>query len=322
MRGRAAEEELILLLFIAAAVGIFAARHALARSLLRLASRSELRPVDPLAAASFAAYRTNSGVESFTSPDGRACIAYRRAGPIVVALGGPAGEDRSAARLQRRFLETVRRPIAWYGASHAHDLCSIRIGQEAIVRPRNFSTDGPQMANLRHTVRRARRAGVSVEMGRWVELGNGTRAGVEGLEDEWARQHRMQLGFSLSTLEEARSASRLFAVAVRDGRVEAAVSWLEAAAGGGRVLDLIRRRQDAEPGCIELLLRDSLESFAAADVDWVSLGLAGNAGLRRYKQKFHPEWHDRYLAFPLLAAPMALLAVAWVHLVRERARRR
>src|SRR5947209_4146322 len=50
LRGRAAEQELVLLLFISAAVAIFAARHALARAFLRLASLSELRPVDPLAA--------------------------------------------------------------------------------------------------------------------------------------------------------------------------------------------------------------------------------------------------------------------------------
>jgi lysylphosphatidylglycerol synthetase-like protein (DUF2156 family) len=46
--------------------------------------------------------------------------------------------------------------------------------------------------------------------------------------------------------------------------------------------------------------------------------MAGSAGLRRYKEKFRPEWHDRYLAFPLLAAPMALLAVAGVHVIRKR----
>jgi lysylphosphatidylglycerol synthetase-like protein (DUF2156 family) len=321
LRGRAAEQELVLLLFISAAVAIFAARHALARAFLRLASLSELRPFDPLAAASFATYRTNSGVESFTSPDGRACIAYRRAGPMVVALGGPAGEDWAAARLQRRFLETVRRPIAWYGASQTQDLCSIRIGQEAIVRPRTFSIDGSPMANLRHTVARARRAGVSVEIGRWAELAPGSRAGVEELEREWGARHRLKFGFSLSSLDEARSGHRLFTVASREGRVEAAVSWLEAGSGGGRVLDLVRRRQNAEPGSLELLLRDSIDAFARQGVEWASLGLDGSAGLRRYKQKFQPEWHDRYLAFPLLAAPMALAAVAWVHLVKERARR-
>jgi lysylphosphatidylglycerol synthetase-like protein (DUF2156 family) len=320
LRGRAAEEELLLMLFVLAAVGIFAARGALGRGLLRLAFLSELRPVDPLAAASFAAYRANSGVETFDSPDGRACIAYRRAGPIVVALGGPAGEAQAAARLQRRFLDSMRRPIAWYGASRARDLCSIRIGKEAIVRPAAFSTEGAQMSNLRHTVARARRAGVTVEMGLWEELPQATRASVQGLERAWARGRPLRFGFSLSSLEEARDGRRLFAVASRQGRVEAAVSWLEGFSGRGRVLDLIRRRADAAPGCIELLLRDSIEAFAARGVEWTSLGMAGSAGLRRYKEKFRPEWHDRYLVFPALSAPMALIAVAWVHLVRKRSR--
>jgi lysylphosphatidylglycerol synthetase-like protein (DUF2156 family) len=318
LRGRAAEQELVLLLFVASAVGIFAGRNALARAFLRLASRSELRPVDPLAAASFTAYRTNHGVESFTSPDGRACIAYRRAGPIIVALGGPAGEERAAERLQSRFLETVRRPVAWYGANQTRSLCSIRIGREAIMRPGAFTTEGPQMSNLRHTVRRARRAGVRVDIGRWEELAPGTRAGVEELEREWARGQRFRLGFSLSSLEEARAGRRLFAAAWTEHRVEAAVSWLEGFSCRGRVLDLTRRRQDAVPGCLELLLGDCLEAFASEGVEWASLGMAGGAGLRRYKQKFQPEWHDRYLAFPLLAAPMAFAAVVWVHLVRRR----
>jgi lysylphosphatidylglycerol synthetase-like protein (DUF2156 family) len=320
LRGRAAEQELMLLLFVASAVGIFAARHALARAFLWLASGSELRPVDPIAAASFSAYRANRGVESFASPDGRACIAYRRAGPIVVALGGPAGEQRAAERLQSRFLETVRRPVAWYGVNQARTLRSIRIGQEAIVRPGAFTTEGPHMANLRHTVRRAHRAGVRVDIGHWEELAPGTRDGIEDLEREWARAHRFQLGFSLSSLEEARAGRRLFAAAWTAGRVEAAISWLEGFSGRGRVLDLTRRRQDAVPGCLELLLGDCLEAFAGQGVEWASLGMAGGEGLRRYKQKFQPEWHDRYLAFPLLAAPMAFAAVVWVHLVRRRSR--
>jgi lysylphosphatidylglycerol synthetase-like protein (DUF2156 family) len=318
LRGRAAEEELLLLLFVVAAAAIFAARHALARGLLRLAFLSELRDVDPLAAASFTAYQANSGVQSFGSRDGRACIAYRRAGLVVVALGGPAGEAKAAARLQRRFLETVRRPVAWYGVSHSRDLCSIWIGEEAIVRPSTFSTEGAEMSNLRHAVARARRAGVTVEMGRWEELPPAVRVGVQELDRAWVSRHRLRLGFSLSSLQEATRGQRLFAVASRRGRVEAAVSWLEGFRGRGRVLDVIRRRPDAAPGCIELLLRESIELFATNRVEWTSLGMASSAGLRRYKQKFRPEWHDRYLAFPLLTAPMAALAVAWVHVVGKR----
>jgi phosphatidylglycerol lysyltransferase len=239
---------------------------------------------------------------------------------MVVALGGPAGEAPAAAHLQRRFLETMRRPIAWYGASQTRHLCSIRIGREAFVRPGSFTTQGSRMSNLRHTVARAERAGVTVEIGHWDELPQAARVGVEDLERAWLREHGLRFGFSLSSLEEAADGRRLFAVASREGRVEAAVSWLEGFSGRGRVLDLIRRRPDAAPGCIELLLRDSIQAFAAAGVEWTSLGLAGSAGLRRYKEKFRPEWHDRYLAFPLLAAPMALLAVAWVHVIRKRSR--
>ena len=91
--------------------------------------------------------------------------------------------------------------------------------------------------------------------------------------------HRLKLGFSLSSLDEAKCGLRLFAVASRQGRVEAAVSWLEGFSGRGRVLDVIRRRQDAEPGCIELLLRDCIENFANESVQWASLGMAGSAGL-------------------------------------------
>jgi phosphatidylglycerol lysyltransferase len=177
------------------------------------------------------------------------------------------------------------------------------------------------MANLRHTVTRARRTGVTVEAGYWERLSDGARDGVEQLDREWRRAHPLRMSFSLSSLDDAKGDRRLFAIAWKDGRVEAAVSWLEGFAGGGRVLDLIRRRRDAEPGSIELLLRDCIAGFAAEGVEWASLGMAGSAGLRRYKQKFRPEWHDRYLVFPLLAAPMALLAVAWVHLVRERSKR-
>ncbi|MCJ7451379.1 MAG: phosphatidylglycerol lysyltransferase domain-containing protein, partial [Steroidobacteraceae bacterium] len=113
--------------------------------------------------------------------------------------------------------------------------------------------------------------------------------------------------------------------------------------GGGKIeisADLMRHVDDAPPGCMDFLFIECMLWGRAQGYSWFSLGMAPLSGLenrapapawhrmgtfvyrhgehfynfeglRRYKEKFDPEWRLRYLASPGgIALPRILLDVS------------
>lgn len=294
-----------------------------------------------VAAASFAAYGRNPSVRRFFNESERAWIAYRRWGPLIVALGGPTGEDGDElAPLRRAFVERFgRRRIVWYGAGRPErDGVDVRFGQEAVIHLDAFTTRGRRMQNLRTSASAARRAGQTVVEGTWAELPERVREEIRSIQLAWRARHRLRYGFTASAFQEACGDRRPWVVAGGD-RVEAFVSWLPAGDGRGWVLDLMRRRGDAVRCSMDLVLLSSLELARDRGRAWASLGVApldssesrswlscnsyfSPPSLRAYKEKFRPDWQDRYIVLPPLPAARALagVAVAGVHLASIGAR--
>lgn len=289
-----------------------------------------------LAGASFAAYGNNPSAHLFRSQTGNSYIAYRRWAGCIVALGGPGGDPSEFGELRERFLDWAgRKSVAWYGAGESDDpQQDVYLGQEAIVYPSSFTLEGKRMQKLRHAVRAAERAGVQLEYGGWDFLPEWVRAQIVAIDLDWERRSHIHLGFSVSRFHEATQDGRPWVAAVVDGRVEGFVTWLPGAAYGGGVLDLMKRRQGAVSGVMDYLLADNIAGAGAVGFEWLSLGvapsaemaarkgLAGKVGnmfspgtLRAYKDKFNPQWQDRYLVLPrgVVKRQLALLAVAAVH---------
>jgi phosphatidylglycerol lysyltransferase len=132
------------------------------------------------------------------------------------------------------------------------------------------------------------------------------------------------MGFTLGRFDSVSACPDDCRVAVDgDGRVVAFVTWHRFNDNRARVLDLMRRLPDAPNPAIDLLIGESLTRFAAAGVEQASLGsvpmshgrlaerVYPTRSLRRFKDKFAPDWQPRYLAAPSRAhAPAALVAVA------------
>lgn len=292
-----------------------------------------MRPVrdslGDVASGSFGAYGRNRSVTRLSSPSGRTWIAYREMGPFVVALGGAAGDAWELAAVRRRFAELAgRRAVLWYGAGP--DLPGarrIRLGQEAIVRTAAFTLRGRRMNRLRSSLHIARREGVRVEEWRWAALPEGVRAELRAVEAGWRRAHLVRLSFSLSRFEDAIADERAWVLARRGERVEAFATFLASVDRRGLVGDLMRRRPDAAPGAMDAVLAHAVERARERGLDWVSLGLARAPGgqrwhvlsppsLRAYKDKFRPEWQDRFLVLPPgpVRGRLGILAVLAAHL--------
>src|SRR4051795_11008831 len=131
----------------------------------------------------------------FVAPDGGVVVSGTY-GRFEVALGDPIGVDDPAPSMAA-FIATCRarhQIPAVYQASDgsvpalaALGMRTFRVGHEAVVPLADFTLKTPRRANLRHTVTRARRGGVTFEFhqGLDVEARAPLLAGLLDIDAGW-----------------------------------------------------------------------------------------------------------------------------------------
>ncbi len=292
------------------------------------------------------------------SPAGRdAFVAYGRDGRVAVVVGEPVGSERDRWLVFAEFVDSCRRhdwvPVVYQASAESLatiqslGLKALPIGREAIVDLDSFGVAGSRRANLRHTIARARRGGLSVA---WFPGGLGAEcawmaADLAALDAAWrAEAGPADMGFTISrfSLDGLRTSPVSMALD-GSGRPVAFVSFRATGSDGGLVLDLIRRAPGGVPGAVELCLANAAERLRDAGATTLSLGLAplsgldplGDrieeralasvarlvrpfydvAGLAFFKDKFAPRWETRYVAVPSrIHLPGLALALARLHL--------
>jgi len=283
-------------------------------------------------------YQFGPEVSAFAIPSQEGAVAYARDGRTAVALGDPIGSETDAWPAFWAWLWHCRVRRWRPGVYQASEITAARlreagwhpylVGLEAIVDPAAFQLRRPRLANIRHTVTRARKGGVTT---RWSGVGirgfgddPAVLDGMEALDAAWRRTAGPAMGFTVGRFDRRDLDRCGIAVALgSDGAVEAFVVLRRTGADGGWLLDLMRRRRDGVPGAVEACLVTAIEALGADGVRRLSMGLAPLHGLdpRRgpvperaiavgarmvrhwydypglafYKNKFDPSWERRYL---------------------------
>jgi phosphatidylglycerol lysyltransferase len=224
----------------------------------------------------------------------------------------------------------------------AAGFASLRIGEEAFLDVAEFGTGGKRRANVRHSVTRARKDGVTV-----IRYDEATRTAqrdgqLAAISAAWlAGKGGPELGFTLGRFDLDRLHDQeVYAALTGEGtpeeQVVAFLTWLPYDGGDAAVLDLMRRGDPCPPGVMECLIVDSVADFARRGRHTASLGgvpLAATTertdrtqqllgwlyehggpvyaakGLFRFKDKFAPRWEPMYLAYPR-AADLPRIALA------------
>lgn len=272
---------------------------------------------------------------------GRALAGVGVRNGVAVCLGGPvAPVDVETEALAELIVHCER--AGWTPALLAVDdrqralaaaagFSALQVGVEAVLDVSSFSMVGKRRANLRHSVSRARREGLSVL--RYDDRCRSERrtAQLAAISETWLRaKGGPELGFTLGRFDPDRLRDQEVYVAVLHQatareQVVGFVTWLPYSAGRAAVLDLMRRGDPCPPGTMETLIVDSLSDFSARGRQRASLGgvpLAatepregrlqellgwlyehgGSAyearGLFRFKDKFAPTWEPMFLAYP------------------------
>ncbi len=291
---------------------------------------------------------------------GRGVVAYRVIGATALVVGDPLATPDDLPSVLDGFLNDCRAhgwTPAFYQAVpatlplyRARGFSSFAIGREAIVDLPAFTLTGKRIANVRHSVTHAERAGLHVRLYGADELDVSIRAALADISREWlSSKGGGEMSFTMGQLgpDGAPTPGARVAIAYdADNRPQAFITLVPSGGGHGWTLDLMRRRHAAESGTMDLLIARTAEALRDEGYATLSLSLAPLAcgtdddedapalarrarailyekmdgaynyrSLYAYKKKFNVSWETRYLVYAGTAAlPSALYATARAHL--------
>ncbi len=275
-------------------------------------------------------------------------VAYVPRRGVALALGDPIGPPAQAEEAIRRFCDVASRNgwlpafyqtlpdfLPLYARSGLEAVC---IGHEAIVEVDPFRLEGNANKPLRTQINRMQRLQHTAAVNT-PPIAGALLAELHEISDAWlSARHSSEMGFAVGRFDDDYIRQSLVTT-VRDprGRVTAFVSAAPEYQELELAIDLMRRRMDAEPGTMEMLLVTLIHWARDQGYPRLNLGLSGLAGigempsdpaleralhfiynhlnqfynfkgLHAFKEKFHPVWSPRYLIYPGTSALPAVLA--------------
>jgi phosphatidylglycerol lysyltransferase len=263
-----------------------------------------------------------------------AFIMYAVHGRSWVALGDPIGPASEVPELIWRFREMCDRVggrPAFYQVSGDTlplyldvGLTPIKVGEEARVKLDDFSLDQPGRKDLRYSVRRAERDGLTFDV---VPRGqaSGLMDELKPVSDAWLEtRNASEKRFSVGAFDPTYLGEFDIAVIRVNGRVTAFANIWKALNGHHAAIDVMRFDPGASPYTMEFLFTKLMIWAKEQGFEWLGLGMAPLSGLagrelapiwqrlgamvfqagerfynfrglRLFKDKFKPTWEPRYL---------------------------
>lgn len=296
----------------------------------------------------------------YWAQDGKVLIPYARSRDKLAVLGDPLGPKNKLADAIEEFQSFADRyalSVVFYQASpeylsiyHEKGYRFFKLGEEALINLETFTFSGKKMTAFRTAKNRFERDGYTFS----VESAPYDPALIEELRkisDVWLGS-RKEKGFSLGWFDEAYlQRSPLALLRDPEGRTVAFATLAPAYDDGQTIsVDLMRHLPDTPNGTMDLLFARLIEWSKEQGYQTFNLGMAplssvgssrsslreeklanlvfrygghfyGFEGLRRYKEKFFPEWQPRYLAYPA-SVSLPVLLVDLVILVSRRPKSR
>ena len=287
----------------------------------------------------------------FWAADHQAVIAYGCIRDRLVALGSPCGSDAGIDRAIldfRHFADAQDRVPVFYevlepdlSRYHDHGFDLFKLGELALVRLEEFSLAGKRWEDLRQASNRAAKERLTFELAQ-PPFDTALLTDLERVSDAWlADKDGNEKGFSLGRFDREYFSWSPLALMRRDGELIAFANVLPPYGPGGHAsVDLMRHVADTPRSTMDFLFAKVMQWAKDQGYEIFSLGMAplsrvgdnpyarvnerlaalafqyGNRfynyqGVRKYKDKFKPEWIGAYLAYPRgLWVPGLLVDVA------------
>ena len=287
----------------------------------------------------------------FFSPTRRSFLAYRVVAGAALVSADPVGDEEEFDSLLAEFRRVTRAHgwrLAVLGASEQHleryrrlGLRAIAIGEEAVLRPSEFSLEGRPIRKVRQSVSRLTKAGYTLRVVPADEADETLRAELDAVSEAWLG-NQPERGFTMS-IDDLYVPGTVFAIATcENGNVGGFLHLAPTLAGGGWSLSTMRRAPETPNGLTEFLIVETLAWAKEHEVTEVSLNFCVFTGflspekavtlprrlfrrallaadnvfqlerLYAFNRKFFPEWRPRYLCLERLS-DLPVVGLAYLH---------
>ncbi len=289
----------------------------------------------------------------FYLPDEQeAFISYRVSGNYAVVLEDPIGIDETEMmRCIRKFdmfcyengLQSIyfRIPESSLGMYEKLKKKSLFLGQEGIVNVNSFSLEGGSKKSLRNAVHKVEDKGYKSTV-HYAPIKDGLLQKLHQVSDEWLKiMDRKEIVFSQGKFDWKELKNQtIITVENPEEKIVAFLNIIPDYVPGEATYDLIRKTQDAPKGVMEFILIELIKHLKSQNINSLNLGFAPMSGiddaqtfpersmkfayerirsfsnykgLREFKEKFDPEWNNKYLIYEhdydLLQIPVVLTKV-------------
>ena len=273
----------------------------------------------------------------FFSVSGRSFLAYRVVGGTALVAGDPIGAEDERHELISEFRRVAHAKgwrVAIAGASNdaladyaGVGFKSIYLGDEAVIRPADFTLDGRAIRKVRQSVSRLEKSGYEVRVLTAGDADERLRGELKAVSEEW-RGNWPERGFTMAMDAMFIYPDSVLAVAVGpDGAVGGFLQLVPSPASDGYSLASMRRRRDTPNGLMEYLITETVVWARQHAVTELSLNFAVFADFLRtdetatrwtrslrwallkadrlfqverlhsFNRKFFPHWRRRYFCF-------------------------
>jgi lysyl-tRNA synthetase class 2 len=268
------------------------------------------------------------------SPTRNAFLAYRVVNGTALVSGDPVGDDAEIDELLAELQRTARAHgwrVAVVGASEHHlpryralGLKPIPMGEEAVLRPDEFSLEGRAIRKVRQSVTRLQKAGYTFRVVAADDLSTELEAELADVSAAW-RGDQPERGFSM-TIDDLHVPGTVLAIAAdAEAQIGGFLHLAPSPAGGGWSLSTMRRRPDSPNGLTEFLIVETVEWAKTVGASELSLNFCAFTDvisperatsipkrlarrvllaadnvfqlerLYSFNRKFFPEWRRRYV---------------------------
>ena len=297
-------------------------------------------------------FKTYSDKMLFISISKKAFIAYRVSGNFAVALEIPVAETIAEMKLciqefDNYCYESGLKSVYYRVPEESLRMFislrkkSLFIGQEGVVDLTNFSLEGGSKKSLRNGLKKVSEKGFKATI-HLAPIKDGLLQKIKSVSDEWLKDtERSEIVFSqgMFVWEELKQQT-IITVENAEEKVVAFLNIIPDYVKGEGTFDLLRKTKDAPNGIMDFILIELFNHFKSEKYFAVNIGFAPMSGLddahtfpeksmkfayekiksfshykgmRDFKDKFSPTWHNKYLIYThdydLLQVPAVLTKI-------------
>lgn len=297
-------------------------------------------------------FKTSADKIIYVSESKKAFVAYRISGNFAVVLENPVAENAAEmkaciAEFDRHCYESGMKSIYYRVPEESLDVYRrlrhkyLFLGQEGVVDLTTFKLEGGAKKPMRNAINKVIDRGFRATIHE-APVKDGILQKIKSVSDEWlADMERKEIIFSQGMFcwEELKQQT-IITVENSEEKIVAFLNIIPDYAKDEATYDLIRKTKDAPNGVMDFILVELFKYLKEKQVNYVNLGFAPMSGLddphtfpeksmkfayekirsfahykglREYKEKFDPVWHNKYLIYQhdydLLQVPAALSKV-------------